>query len=232
MQKYVFNFSVYSFLFSFTFPRLFCFWKILLTLLLPTSWPTLAQEFIAYPYMDIQISTVGYPWFFIPFFNSPCKCWYSCKDILQWMSVQHEYPRMDIRAFISNVYAFINIHLDIPWFLKIDIHKGYPNRDIQTWISKQGYPCKDILQYIRGAWISTNRYYCFISNIRMLLLISTWISNDFFGYPSMDLLWILDPGKGKPHQRWYLLKDKGHSPEFKYFLPMFNLYHRFNYTSI
>ena len=28
----------------------------------------------------------------------------------------------------------------------------------------------------------------------MLLWISIWISLDFYGYPCIDLLWILDPG--------------------------------------
>jgi len=33
-----------------------------------------------------------------------------------------------------------------------------------------------------------------ILQLSMLLWISIWISLDFYGYPCIDLLWILDPG--------------------------------------
>jgi len=37
--------------------------------------------------------------------------------------------------------------------------------------------------------------------LSMPLWISIWISLDFYGYPCIDLLWILDPGRfgGKDH---------------------------------
>jgi len=31
--------------------------------------------------------------------------------------------------------------------------------------------------------------------LSMFLWISIWISLDFYGYPCIDLLWILDPGQ-------------------------------------
>jgi len=31
--------------------------------------------------------------------------------------------------------------------------------------------------------------------LSMVLWISIWISLDFYGYPCIDLLWILDPGQ-------------------------------------
>jgi len=68
---------------------------------------------------------------------------------------------------------------------------------ISTLISKQGYPCKDILH-----WVSVEHEYPRMDTyvfmdislqFSMLLFISMWISIDFYGYPCMDLLWILDP---------------------------------------
>jgi len=56
-----------------------------------------------------------------------------------------------------------------------------------TLISKQGYPFKDILQ-----WISVEHeyprmdIYVFMGislQLSMLLLVSIWISNDIYGYP-------------------------------------------------
>jgi len=103
-----------------------------------------------YPYMDFGKSTVIHMDihdFGMSVFNSPFKCgyrrWYSnkgypCKDILQWMSVEHEHPCFYGYQY-SFIHAFTDILLDIHWFL--------------------------------------------------------WISIDFYGYPYMDLLWILDRGR-------------------------------------
>ena len=63
--------------------------------------------------------------------------------------------------------------------------------DIQAWISMQ------------GQWISVNDKYPWIDihvfmnislPLSLLLWISIWISIDLYGYPCIDLLWILDPG--------------------------------------
>ena len=71
----------------------------------------------------------------------------------------------------------------------VDIHS-----DIQAGISMQGNSTMDV----RQTWISTNGYpYVFMDislQLSMSLLISIRISIDFYGYPCMDLLWILYPG--------------------------------------
>jgi len=65
--------------------------------------------------------------------------------------------------------------------------------DIQARISMQGHSAMNIRkQYkysqmdIHVLWIS--------AQLSMLLWISIWISLDLYGYPCIDLLWILDPG--------------------------------------
>jgi len=71
----------------------------------------------------------------------------------------------------------------------VDIHI-----DFQAGISMQGHSTMDI----RGIQISMDRYPCFYeyqSLIIYALWIHIWITIDFYGYPSMDLLWILVPGK-------------------------------------
>jgi len=58
----------------------------------------------------------------------------------------------------------------------------------------QGHSAMDI----RKQCISINGYPCFMDitlQLSMLLWISIWISLDFYGYPCIDLVWILDPGK-------------------------------------
>ena len=54
---------------------------------------------------------------------------YPCKDILQWMSVEHEYLRMDI-------HVFIDISLQLSMLLLIFILVS---------INFYGYPCMDLL---------------------------------------------------------------------------------------
>jgi len=91
---------------------------------------TLDRESIAYPYMDFKNPRISI-WISIVFGCQSSilhtsvdvhilitKQGYPCKDILQWMSVEHEYLRMDdIHSFYgyqsSIIHAFINIHLDI-----------------------------------------------------------------------------------------------------------------------
>jgi len=90
---------------------------------------------------------------------------------------------------------------------------NYPYRWISTLISKQGYPCKDILQCISMEhkyplkntthllWISFFHYRCFCGypSIGVCIWICMdfhaflWTSMDFYVYPCMDLRWILDP---------------------------------------
>ena len=100
---------------------------------------TLDRESIAYPYMDFKNPRISI-WISIVFGCQSSilhtsvdvhilitKQGYPCKDILQWMSVEHEYLRMDdIHSFYgyqsSIIHAFINIHLDIHWFLWMSMH--------------------------------------------------------------------------------------------------------------
>jgi len=52
--------------------------------------------------------------------------------------------------------------------------------------------------------------YVFMSislQLSMLLWISIWISLDFYGYPCIDSLWILDPGLGLDLQ-YYLVNKR------------------------
>jgi len=93
-----------------------------------------------------------------------------------------------------SIHGFTKIHgyqHGYPWFLDVSLQLS-----IQVWISteisKQGYPCKDILQ-----WISVNNKYPRMDihvymdislQLSMLLWISIWISLDFYGYPCIDLL--------------------------------------------
>jgi len=82
-----------------------------------------------------------------------------------------------------------------PWFLDVSLQFSIQVR-ISTLISKQGYPCKDILQWmpvkheyprmdIHILWISLFNHQC-IMDIRL----------DTHSFPriSTDMLWILDPG--------------------------------------
>ena len=114
--------------------------------------------------------------------------------------------RWDLSAIPSprihsiSIHGFTKIHgyqHRYPWFLDVSLQLS-----IQVWISteisKQGYPCKDILQ-----WISVNNIYPWMDihvfmdislELSMLLWISIWISLYFYWYPRIDLLWILGPG--------------------------------------
>jgi len=50
-----------------------------------------------------------------------------------------------------------------------------------------------------------NEYSCFFGislQFSMLLWISIWIFLDFYGYPCIDLLWILYPGEGTPRSSY------------------------------
>ena len=96
------------------------------------------------------------------------------------------YPCMDFPKIHGYPYGY-------PWFVDVkspilhtsaDIHI-----DIQAKISLQGhstmkheFPRMDI----HVLWISVFKYPCFY-------YYPVWISIDFYGYPCMDLLWILDP---------------------------------------
>jgi len=54
--------------------------------------------------------------------------------------------------------------------------------------------------------------------LSMLLWISIWISLDFYGYPYIELLWILDPGAASPSPSSsvrYKELDKGRTQEWK-----------------
>jgi len=68
--------------------------------------------------------------------------------------------------------------------------------DIQTMVSMQGHSAA---LYVGGTSISTifflSIFYGYQSSpqLSMLLLIPIWMSIDFYGYPCMDLLWILYP---------------------------------------
>jgi len=91
---------------------------------------------VAYTYMDFQKSTdinmdIHDLWMSV--FNYPYKCvyphWYpswDIHDILQGISVNNKYPWMDIHVLyilvFNYLYAFMDIHLDIPWFLWISMH--------------------------------------------------------------------------------------------------------------
>jgi len=51
-----------------------------------------------------------------------------------------------------------------------------------------------------------------------MLLISIWISIDFYGYPCIDLLWILDPGMvSKGVELWKLGIDKSEQVDLFFF---------------
>jgi len=81
------------------------------------------QSSIIHASVDIWISTLI------------SKQGYLCKDILQWMSVECEYPQMDINVFMdirlqSSILLWITV-FNYPWFY------GYPYE----------YPCMD-LQWI------------------------------------------------------------------------------------
>jgi len=70
---------------------------------------------------------------------------------------------------------------------------------ISTLISKRRYPYKDILQWIsvtnKYLWMDILVFMDISLQFSMLLWISVWISLDFYGYPCIVLLWILDPGR-------------------------------------
>jgi len=69
---------------------------------------------------------------------------------------------------------------------------GYPH-NIQARIFMQGHSAMDIHEQK----ISMNGNQCFMDisiQLCMILWISIWISLDFYGYPCIDLLWVLDPG--------------------------------------
>jgi len=84
-----------------------------------------------------------------------------------------------------------------PWFLDVSLQLSIKVR-ISTLISKEGYPCKDMLQRIsvnnKYPWMDIHVFMDINLQLSMLLWISIWISLDFYGYPCIDLLWILDPG--------------------------------------
>jgi len=68
---------------------------------------------------------------------------------------------------------------------------------LSTLISKQGYPCIDILQWIsvnnKYPWMDIHVFMDISLELSLLLWISIWISIDFYWYPRIDLLWTLDP---------------------------------------
>ena len=64
----------------------------------------------------------------------------------------------------------------------------YPSRDIHARTIYNRYPS--------NTNIHTNRYPCFMDislNLSIILRISIWIFIYFYGYPCMNMLWILDP---------------------------------------
>jgi len=87
-------------------------------------------------------------------------------------------------------------HHGYPWFLDVSLQLS-----IQVWIStlisKQGYQCRDIMKWMfvnnKHPWMVIHVFMDISLTLSMLLWISIRISFDFYGYPCIDLLWILDP---------------------------------------
>jgi len=92
---------------------------------------------IAHPYMDLWKSTIiqiKIHDLWMSVFNSPYKCeWiistliskqgYPCKNLLQWMSVELEYPRMDIDVIWISVFSYPSFYCPIRYSLiSMDIH--------------------------------------------------------------------------------------------------------------
>jgi len=70
----------------------------------------------------------------------------------------------------------------------VDIHLG-----IQARISMQGHSTMDIRKN-KYPQIDIHVFMDISLQLSMLLWISIWISLDFYGYPCIELLWILDLG--------------------------------------
>ena len=119
----------------------------------------------------------------------------------------YRYPLQNVLALIALLRESIanpcmdfqkstHINMDIRGFLDVSLQLS-----IQAWIStlisKHGYPCKDIPHGYPWT-INIHEWMSMFLQIRlqlsMLLWISIWIYLDFYGYPCIDLLWILDPG--------------------------------------
>jgi len=119
--------------------------------------------------------------------ESPAVEWMKHKGSL--VRESRAYPHMDFQK--STVITWIAMIFGCQSSIlltSVDIHI-----DIQTGIYMQGHFTMDV----RERWISTNWYPCFLwirLLLSMLLLITILISIDFYGYPCLDLLWILDPG--------------------------------------
>jgi len=96
--------------------------------------------------------------------------------------------------------------MDIHDFLDVSLQLSIQEW-ISTLISKQGNPCKDILQWIsvndKNPWIDINVFMDISLHLFLLLWISIWICIDFYGYPCIDLLWILDLGKA--FRSWWVI---------------------------
>jgi len=75
-----------------------------------------------------------------------------------------------------------------PIHKSVDIHV-----DIQARISMQGHSSMNIRK--QKIYIDGYPHFMDISlQLSMVLWISIWIFLDFYRYPCIDLLWILDPG--------------------------------------
>jgi len=69
---------------------------------------------------------------------------------------------------------------------------------MQMWtsalISKQGYLCKDILQWMSVEYEYPQMNIHVFMDISLQVSMLLWISINFDGYACLDLLWSLDPG--------------------------------------
>jgi len=86
-------------------------------------WNVNNHKWIAMFYVSLQLSMQVWISTFIS------KKRYPCMDILQWMSVEREYPQTDIHVSWLSVFHYLCLGL------------------ISTWISINfyGYPCMDLL---------------------------------------------------------------------------------------
>ena len=97
-----------------------------------------------------------------------------CMDFQKSMDIN-----MDIHDFWITVFNY-------PY--KLGYPHWYPSTDIHARTFCNGYPYTINIHKL----ISMFLWICL--QLSMLLWICLWISLDFYGYPCIDLLWILDPG--------------------------------------
>jgi len=93
---------------------------------------------------------------------------------------------MDIHGFWMSVFNYPHKRGYPHW---------YPSTDIHARTFRNGYPLTINLHKLISMFMDISL------QLSMLLWISIWIYLDFYGYPCIDLLWILDPGlvDGREH---------------------------------